>query len=41
MDYKEFKIKLIRAEVPRKAKVRNSWGYMTAISILGKNIGMI
>lgn len=26
MDYKEFKIKLIRAEVPRKAKVRNSWG---------------
>ena len=37
MDYKEFRAKLIKTDVPRKPKVRNSWGVYDAYKHIRKN----
>lgn len=36
MDYKEFRAKLIKTDVPRKPKVRNSWGVYDAYKHIRK-----
>mgnify|MGYP004476350905 FL=1 len=36
MDYKEFRAKLIKTDVPRKSRVRNSWGVYDAYKHIRK-----
>nr|DAG97023.1 MAG TPA: hypothetical protein [Crassvirales sp.] len=37
MDYKEFRLKLMKADAPKKSKVRNSWGVYNAYKQIRKN----
>lgn len=37
MDYKEFRSKLMKADTPKKSKVRNSWGVYDAYKQIRKN----
>lgn len=37
MDYREFKVKITKAEIPRKSKVRNSWGVYDSYKQIRKN----